>query len=120
MGARRVVATMVDKRGMEVVFIPGFEGWSWGLNGEMREWELGWDEDVDGLVRRLDGLGLVGKELALATMPGARHWHFRKEGEKGCLELTWWPDQEQVWLSIHGNRDGEWIEGVVGELLRNC
>lgn len=45
----------------------------------------------------------------LATYPGSRHWHLKRPGERGVLELTWDPVQEQAWLKVARNRQADWI-----------
>ena len=46
----------------------------------------------------------------LTEYPGATHWHFKRGSEPGTLEITWWPREMRLWLSIHDNRDAQWIE----------
>ncbi|MEM9709027.1 MAG: hypothetical protein AAF871_09555 [Pseudomonadota bacterium] len=53
----------------------------------------------------------------LKKFPGCVHWHFKKEGEKGILEVTWWPREDaaqlsRLWLSVHGNRTADWIQQI--------
>jgi hypothetical protein len=45
----------------------------------------------------------------LTQYPGATHWHFKRDAEPGTLEITWWPRQMQLWLTVHDNRDAPWI-----------
>jgi hypothetical protein len=49
----------------------------------------------------------------LAQFPGAVHWHFKHGDERGTLEVTWWPREMQMWISVHDNRDAPWIEGCI-------
>jgi hypothetical protein len=46
----------------------------------------------------------------LTQYPGATHWHFKRGDERGTLEITWWPREMRLWLSVHDNRDAQWIE----------
>lgn len=61
-------------------------------------------------------LGLVVRlRSTLATYPGSIHWHFQRPGERGTLELTWWPSGGRLWLKVHPMRSAPWIEGCVAE-----
>ena len=74
------------------------------------------DLDLD-IERAAEAAGLrVGLRGGLAQYPGAVHWHFRRDGEPGTLELTWWPREMQLWMSVHDNRDGAWIAPRVDAL----
>jgi hypothetical protein len=46
----------------------------------------------------------------LRGYPGCVHWHFAKAGATGTLEVTLWPAQRRVWLSVQVRRGAEWIE----------
>jgi hypothetical protein len=52
----------------------------------------------------------------LATYPGCTHWHLRKPKHSGTLEVTWWPSENRLWLSVQSGRRAEWIEDVVPSL----
>ena len=52
----------------------------------------------------------------LTQYPGATHWHFKRADERGTLEITWWPREMRLWLAVHDNRDGQWIEAAMGEI----
>ena len=70
--------------------------------------------DVAGVVAQAAAeLGLEAKALTLAKYPGCTHWHLRKPGSKGTLEITWWPEKKKVWISLRENRMGDWIEEAV-------
>ncbi len=56
-------------------------------------------------------LGLVVELLPLLTKLGARHWHLRRAGQAGTLELTEW--QDAVWISVHSNRRADWVEAAI-------
>jgi hypothetical protein len=49
----------------------------------------------------------------LRSYPGLQHWHLRKPGRPGTLEITCWPTGKRVWLAVHTNRQGGWIADVV-------
>src|SRR3954454_14561043 len=42
--------------------------------------------------------GLLADRLELRSYPGATHWHIRRLGTKGTLELTYWPMQSRLWF----------------------
>lgn len=53
-------------------------------------------------------------KATLKKFPRSTHWHFKKEKEKGILEVTWWPrdmgeQTSRLWISVHGNRTADWI-----------
>jgi hypothetical protein len=49
-------------------------------------------------------------DSSLARHPGSRHWHFKKPGDRGTLEITWSPLEDRLWASIQAGRRAEWIE----------
>lgn len=81
------------------------------------EWDLAVPPDPIQCVKQFaQEQGLSVKQLALATLPGASHWHLSKPGSKGVLEVTWNPKKERFWASCHGNRQAEWIKPMVQNL----
>jgi hypothetical protein len=52
----------------------------------------------------------------LATYPSSIHWHLKQGNERGVLELTWWPEQRRLWLSVHRNRTAPWITAAQSQL----
>lgn len=36
----------------------------------------------------------------LASYPGCVHWHFKKDKEKGILEITWWESENRLWFKV--------------------
>src|SRR5688500_3832339 len=67
--------------------------------------------DVDEAIEQAaDTAGLhVTLRGGLTQYPGATHWHFKNGNERGTLEITWWPREMRLWLSVHDNRDADWI-----------
>jgi hypothetical protein len=61
---------------------------------------------------------LVTMRGTLAAYPGCIHWHVKKEGLPGTLEITWWPKAGRLWIKVANNRDSSWIDAAVGELTR--
>jgi|SRR5687767_5378768 len=49
----------------------------------------------------------------LASYPGSIHWHFKKDRQKGILEITWWETEGRLWFKVAGNRTGHWIEDSI-------
>ena len=64
-----------------------------------------------GLIRSLKG--------TLAQYPGCIHWHWKRRREPGTLEVTLWPRENRLWLSIHTNRSGGWTEAAAPALREN-
>ena len=44
----------------------------------------------------------------LRSWPGSTHWHWRRTSSNGTLEVTLWPEEGRIWLSVHANRVGPW------------
>ncbi len=62
-------------------------------------------------------------KTSLKKHPGCTHWHFKRPGQRGVLEVTWWPGDADIrpprlWLSVHGNRQSDWISELM-PLLRS-
>src|SRR5262245_16202492 len=66
--------------------------------------------------RAVSDAGLLAERLELRSYPGATHWHIRRPGAKGTLELTYWPREGRLWFAIHANRRAEWIAPAIGDL----
>jgi hypothetical protein len=62
-----------------------------------------------------EGLSIAMKGT-LSTYPGCIHWHFRKEGQRGTLEITLRSERRKIWFSVHAGRNGPWIEASVRRL----
>jgi hypothetical protein len=46
----------------------------------------------------------------LAKYSGSVHWHFKKDKQKGTLEITWWESKHRLWFKVAENRTGPWME----------
>lgn len=79
--------------------------------------QLGFITEVEGLLGWLEEREYVVKEMGTKQFVGGRHWHISKAGERGGLELTWAPGEGEMWLDVRGNRGGEWVSGLVRELM---
>ena len=86
----------------------------------MREIELLYSMSVDlsTIVSAATKLHLtVSMECELKKWPGSRHWHLRKSGHSGTLEVTYWSHGERFWINYHQNRLGDgWVERAANEL----
>ena len=67
-----------------------------------------------------DQLGLdIAIDGTLKSFPGCRHWHLRKPGTTGTLEVTSWPERKRLWVTYHANRVGDgWVEILAPEFAR--
>lgn len=55
----------------------------------------------------------VASNTELKKYPGSRHWHLRKPGSSGTLEVTFWPERGRLWVAYHSNRVGDgWVESA--------
>ena len=52
----------------------------------------------------------------LASYPGCVHWHYKKDRQKGTLEITWWDVEKRLWFKVAKGRTGEWIEDTLPKL----
>ena len=56
---------------------------------------------------------------SLSKYPGCIHWHFKRDGQRGTLEITLWTNVRRIWFSIHTGRTGAWIEETVARLKQD-
>jgi hypothetical protein len=81
-------------------------------------------QDVGAAVSSVaEHLGLtIASDGRLKSYPGSRHWHLKKPGKSGTLEITFWPAKERFWVTYHSNRIGDgWVEElapIFAEYLR--
>ena len=61
------------------------------------------------------GLTLTSRST-LAAYPGCIHWHWKRGRERGTLEVTLWPQEHRLWVSVHANRVGDWTEEAAARL----
>lgn len=79
----------------------------------MPEWPA--SPPVEGLLAECHRRGLKTTKMgSLRSQPGSRHWHVRKPGHDGVLEVTAWKDE--VRLKVAQNRDGGWATAAAEEL----
>lgn len=54
--------------------------------------------------------------LGTKRFPGNRHWHLKQDlREKGCLDVTYWPDGPFMWVTIR-HSEPAWVNDVGREL----
>ena len=63
------------------------------------------------------GLDLAMKG-SLAAYPGSIHWHYRKQGQKGTLELTLYIRERRIWAKIQDGRKAAWINAALPPLRK--
>jgi hypothetical protein len=54
----------------------------------------------------------------LAKFPGYIHWHYKRNSERGTLELTLWREKHRVWAKVQDGRRAEWIEKNLPDLRK--
>ncbi|KMK77025.1 hypothetical protein [Alkalihalobacillus pseudalcaliphilus] len=59
---------------------------------------------------------IVTQKTTLVTKKGSFHWHFKRESEKGVLEITYWPKHGSLTLEVANNRKAEWNIRVAEQL----
>jgi hypothetical protein len=68
-------------------------------------------EQVIGMCREH---GLVVNTMARGAGPGARHWHMKRPGTPGILELT--ELDGRVWFQVKEQWDGGWVTDMAEAL----
>jgi hypothetical protein len=48
--------------------------------------------------------------------PGSIHWHFKKDRQKGTLELTLSPAKSRLWSKVQAGRKALWIDETLPSL----
>jgi hypothetical protein len=61
---------------------------------------------------------VVRMRTTLRRYPESLHWHLARLGERGTLEVTYWPPAGRLWLSVQSGRRAAWIAEVVPGLRR--
>ena len=55
-------------------------------------------------------------KCSLAKHPGCVHWHFKRQHQKGTLEVTFWPLKRRFWFKVQSGRAGIWMKEVVPQI----
>lgn len=58
-----------------------------------------------------NGLSITMKTTS-AKFPGSIHWHLKKGRERGTLEITLWPSQNELWFSMQDRRRAAWVMSI--------
>jgi hypothetical protein len=45
-----------------------------------------------------------------SKFPGSIYWHYKREKQKGTLELTLFPASRRLWAKVAEGRKGPWID----------
>ena len=55
--------------------------------------------------------------LGTKRYPGNRHWHLKRTPkERGCLDVTYWPAGQLMWISIR-HYEPAWVHELGQELV---
>jgi|SRR5579864_7954273 len=46
----------------------------------------------------------------LSRYPGCVHWHYKRPGQSGTLEVTAWPAERKLWITVQDSRRAAWID----------
>jgi hypothetical protein len=57
-----------------------------------------------------------GRKGTLVSYPGSIHWHFRRNRDKGTLEITWWESEQRLWFKVAKGRTSPWILEILPRL----
>ena len=60
----------------------------------------------------------IGKKGKLAAYPGSTHWHFKRHGQKGTLEVTMLIPGRRVWAQVQDGRKADWIDAELPQIQR--
>jgi hypothetical protein len=55
-------------------------------------------------------------KASLKSLPENTHWHYKKDKEKGVLEITLLPQKNEVIITCKANRYADWINEAMKEL----
>jgi hypothetical protein len=47
---------------------------------------------------------------SLSSYPGCVHWHYKRQNQKGTLELTLFAQDRRVWAKVQDGRKAPWID----------
>jgi hypothetical protein len=54
----------------------------------------------------------------LKAFPGCVHWHYKKQRQKGTLEITLYPKSRRIWAQVQDGRKAPWIDEELPGLQR--
>ena len=75
-------------------------------------------EAVSGVVEQVCASHNLTRVLkgTLVSYPGSVHWHFKRDREKGTLEITWWAREHRLWFKVTNGRASPWIDEHLPQL----
>jgi hypothetical protein len=90
----------------------------------MERRDLTWDRDASP-EELAEIVGFVAGEFnlqfgavtELKTIRGSQHWHLQRAQQPGVLEVTLVANSKRGFISVHSNRNAEWIEPLIGLFL---
>jgi hypothetical protein len=53
---------------------------------------------------------------SLRSYDGCVHWHYKRRAAAGTIEVTAWPAERRVWLSVQSGRAAGWIDGMLPQI----
>jgi hypothetical protein len=59
----------------------------------------------------------ISRRGTLKKFPGCIHWHAKRRGQAGTLEITLWPRQHRAWITIQSGRRANWITDQLPTVL---
>ncbi|UFT99753.1 hypothetical protein KO561_01900 [Radiobacillus kanasensis] len=59
---------------------------------------------------------IISSKTTLLSKKGSYHWHLKKDGEKGVLEITYWPSKSKLLVEIARNRMADWNVSIIEEM----
>ena len=62
---------------------------------------------------------LMALKGSLSQYPGSIHWHFKKERQKGTLEITLYPTKSRLWSKVQAGRKAQWIDETLPDLKKD-
>ncbi|HEX3356749.1 MAG TPA: hypothetical protein VHS31_07255 [Tepidisphaeraceae bacterium] len=92
----------------------------------MRQWEIhigrAWDAEEIG--RAIESIAeshelTISLKGSLRAHRGCVHWHFKKAKQSGTIEVTMWPQERRVWLSVQSGRAADWIENDIETMMHD-
>ena len=74
--------------------------------------------DADLVVREIEEVIsdfqlVISLKTTLSTMQGSTHYHLKQGRASGVLEVTYWPQENRLFVEIHGNRLSEWNKHII-------
>jgi hypothetical protein len=66
----------------------------------------------------------LSRKGSLSTYPGSIHWHYKRTGQTGTLEITLLAEERRIWLQVQAGRRATWIDrelpAIHREIEKRC